>query len=68
MSDPNVIGHVVEFCSDREVPLNEEGPVTTRCRLHLKLRNTLGQNKSIWVDGPSDLEGFFSLEGDTACR
>ncbi len=76
MSDPNSIGHVVEFCLDRDIitKRDESGkvletvPGPIKCRLRLKLRNTLGQIKSIWVEAPSDLEGFFSPEGDTTCR
>jgi hypothetical protein len=76
MSDPNIIGHVVEFCSDRDIITTKDGsgnvfatvPGPVKCRLRLSLRNTLGQTKSIWVEASSDLEGFFSPEGDTTCR
>lgn len=57
MSDPNVIGHVTEFCLDREVVDGSVG--TPKCCLHLRLRNTMGQIKCIWVEGPSDLGSFF---------
>ena len=76
MSDPNIIGQVVEFCSDRDILINKDEygkvlgtvPGPAKCRLRLNLRNTLGQTKSIWVDTSPDLEEFFSLEGGTTCR
>lgn len=66
MSDPNVIGYVSEFCLDREVTVETDGfgkEVSIlgppKCKLRLNLRNTLGQIRTIWVEGPSDLAAFF---------
>ena len=56
--NPNNIGHVLEFCSDTE--LSKEGILVPKCTLKVQLRNTLGELKTLTLEAPADLGGFFN--------
>lgn len=51
MSNPNVVGYVVEFIQDAD-----------QVRLKLRLHNTLGKVREVVVDAPSDLAEFFEAK------
>lgn len=52
---PNVVGYVTEFVEDKD-------PETLKpqVKLKLKVHNTLGEQLTIWVDGPDYLSDFFA--------
>lgn len=52
---PNVVGHVTEFVEDKDPNTFEP-----KIQLKLKIRNTLGEEVTIWVDGPAYLSDFFA--------
>lgn len=60
---PNVLGHVTELVEN--AVLDEKGEIVPDQRvikLKLKLRNTLGKEREVWVEGPADLSNFYSTE------
>lgn len=65
MNIPNVVGFVTEFVEDRKALLDESGETylgPTEIKLKLRLRNTLGVERVVWVEGPSDLADFFNSD------
>lgn len=56
MSNPNVLGFVVEVDEGRD----EEG--NPKVRLKLNLKNTLGRSRVIWVDAPPEVADFYSSD------
>ena len=62
MPTPNVLGYVVESSENKDVE-EENGELVVKnhtLRLRLKLKNTLGATREIWVDAPVDLTDFFA--------
>lgn len=55
MNNPNVVGYVVEFVEDKDPETREP-----KIQLKLKVRNTLGEELTVWVDGPTYLSDFFA--------
>lgn len=72
MNNPNVLGYVTEVEENRDVkPVYDELeptkvveliPGETKVRLKLKLVNTLGRVREVWVDGPPDIVDFYSSD------
>ncbi len=55
MSTPNVLGYVVEVLQD-----TVEGKPAIK--LKLRLKNTLGEERILWVDAPSDMAPYFAAQ------
>jgi hypothetical protein len=58
MSNPNVIGYVVETVEDRGADGNP------KLRFKLKVRNTLGEERIVWAvpEEQGDLAQYFAAE------
>lgn len=54
---PNVVGLVKEFVEDKDPET-----LKTLIKLKLQVRNTLGEELTIWVDGPEYLSDFFAAD------
>jgi len=52
--EPNAIGYVLAYEEER----SDKGE--PKVRLKLRLKNTLGKEREIWVEGPLDLAPFFA--------
>lgn len=57
MAAPNNIGYILEVDETRP---DLETPFTVRFKL--RLINTIGQIRDIWVEGPSDAAGFYTTD------
>ena len=54
---PNVLGQVTEFFQERD-----QETLEPKVQFKLRVRNTLGEERVFWVDGPPELADFFSAD------